>query len=59
MVGLLSCPWPSFSLSLLLPFAVKRTRASKAVVFSVAVLPRAVAIFGSLPLSTCVLLFSF
>ena len=35
--------WPSFSLSLRLPFVVERSRASEAVVFSVTVLPRAVA----------------
>ena len=35
-----------------------RSRASKAVILSVAVLPRAVAIFGLLPLSACALSFS-
>ena len=35
----------------LTPLPVKRLRASKAVILSVAVLPQAVAIFGSLPLS--------
>ena len=37
------CPWPSFSLSLLFPFAVKRSRASRAVIVAVALCPCAVA----------------